>query len=76
MQILLQVDDKVFAGSPGRGGNGAVGPATKRGLLDNYDDAEGYYNFQVDLAGDPGCGRVCTNLRLSVLPDWHLAQWT
>lgn len=24
--------------------------APKRGLLDNYDDSEGYYNFQVFLA--------------------------
>lgn len=25
------------------------GDAVKRGLLDNYDDVEGYYNFQVRL---------------------------
>lgn len=27
----------------------AVAPAVRKGLVDGYDDAEGYYNFQVHL---------------------------
>jgi hypothetical protein len=37
--------------------------AVKRGLLDNYDDVEGYYNFQVRshfllLSIAPDCGDI------------------
>lgn len=34
----------IFAGSPG---NGPVIPIGQRRLQDNFDDPEGYYNFQV-----------------------------
>jgi hypothetical protein len=34
----------IFAGSPG---NGPVIPIAQRRLQDNFDDPEGYYNFQV-----------------------------
>jgi hypothetical protein len=34
----------IFAGSPG---NGPVIPVGQRRLQDNFDDPEGYYNFQV-----------------------------
>lgn len=40
----LQVDDDMFG--PGSAAP-AAGGAVKKGLLDNYDDVEGYYNFQV-----------------------------
>lgn len=37
----------------------APAPARGKGLLDNYDDAEGYYNFQVGyLAGSFSLFRV------------------
>ena len=40
----LQIDDDMFGpGTTAPAGGGAV----KKGLLDNYDDVEGYYNFQV-----------------------------
>ncbi|KAL4452050.1 hypothetical protein ABPG75_007712 [Micractinium tetrahymenae] len=33
----------------------APGAGARKGLLDNYDDAEGYYNFQVgEVIGEPG----------------------
>ena len=43
------VDADMFAGTPGA--SQVTAPA-KKALLDNYDDAEGYYNFQV-------CGSAC-----------------
>ncbi|KAK9836273.1 hypothetical protein WJX81_001403 [Elliptochloris bilobata] len=47
-----QDDGDMFGATPGGGGAGGKGApapvgAARRGLLDNYDDAEGYYNFQV-----------------------------
>jgi hypothetical protein len=43
------------AAAAAQAGQAAVAAAgARRGLLDNYDDAEGYYNFQVDA----GEGRV------------------
>ncbi len=39
--MSLQVDVDLLAGKREQG------PEGKRGLLDNYDDVEGYYNFQV-----------------------------
>jgi serine/threonine-protein kinase PRP4 len=37
------------------GPNVAPAAGARKGLLDNYDDAEGYYNFQVgELIGEPG----------------------
>lgn len=35
---MLQADAELFA---------AANAGVKRGLADNYDDVEGYYNFQV-----------------------------
>ena len=32
---------------PGPTAAAAGAPVVKKGLLDNYDDVEGYYNFQV-----------------------------
>ena len=43
----LQIDDDMFG--PGTTAP-AAGGAVKKGLLDNYDDVEGYYNFQVGPA--------------------------
>jgi hypothetical protein len=44
-------DDDMFAEGGGEGGVGGVkrGPLVAAGLMDNYDDPEGYYNFQVGL---------------------------
>ena len=44
----LQVDDDMFGAGPAAAGPG--GGAVKKGLLDNYDDVEGYYNFQASLS--------------------------
>jgi len=46
-----QDDGDMFGATPAgeRAGGAAAAPAggaARRGLLDNYDDAEGYYNFQ------------------------------
>jgi hypothetical protein len=51
-------DDDMFG--EGAGGGGAAGvtrhPVVPAGLMDNYDDPEGYYNFQV---GGTGRGAAC-----------------
>jgi hypothetical protein len=47
-------DDDMFAEGGGEGGAGGVkrGPLVAAGLMDNYDDPEGYYNFQVGCLAD------------------------
>ena len=47
----VQVDDDMFG--PGTTAPAAGAPVVKKGLLDNYDDVEGYYNFQVGPAPAP-----------------------
>ncbi len=52
----------MFGATPAdeRAGGAAAAPAggaARRGLLDNYDDAEGYYNFQA--RGPQGGGVPC-----------------
>lgn len=42
-----------------------IAPA-KKALLDNYDDVEGYYNFQVAV-----CDESCIGLRLYAAPSAH-----
>ena len=44
----MQVDDDMFGTGPAAPAGAA--PVVKKGLLDNYDDVEGYYNFQVGPA--------------------------
>ena len=44
----VQVDDDMFG--PGTAAPAGAAPVVKKGLLDNYDDVEGYYNFQVGSA--------------------------
>lgn len=48
----------------------APAAGARKGLLDNYDDAEGYYNFQVGPprsgAGGRGAGRV-----FGAVPGWE-----
>jgi hypothetical protein len=51
----------MFAAEGAEGAGAALrrGPAVPAGLTDNYDDAEGYYNFQV---------RACYFLPCNMLP--------
>ena len=42
-----EVVEDMFADEPVAAPAAAGHNAPKRGLLDNYDDSEGYYNFQV-----------------------------
>lgn len=55
------VDADMFAEDPGA--PVGIAPA-KKALLDNYDDVEGYYNFQV-----AGCAASCTELLLFTAPS-------
>ena len=55
------VDADMFAEDPGA--PVGIAPA-KKALLDNYDDVEGYYNFQV-----AGCAAPCTELLLFTAPS-------
>lgn len=57
----------MFGAGPAAAGPG--GGAVKKGLLDNYDDVEGYYNFQACLSllgsfsSRAGSGKVLTCAR-------------
>ena len=57
----LQVDDDMFG--PGSAAP-AAGGAVKKGLLDNYDDVEGYYNFQVRV--QTGRGHLSRSIRMCI----------
>jgi hypothetical protein len=47
--MFADVDDDMFSAAADGAGGGRKGPVVPAGLSDNYDDAEGYYNFQVRL---------------------------
>jgi len=52
---------------PGTAAPAAGAPVVKKGLLDNYDDVEGYYNFQVRTSASHcpfcHCCHLCLNNR-------------